>query len=209
MGDYEYQRLKELGFHAEAEEYRRLSGIPKRETPPTKICDSKKPRQVVKRNATAIMYALAKEEGITIKPGTKMVDMVMCLKGCGKRPTRKKARDWLISEAARRGMLSGSEQVTQTKAKPKAKKNSIPKEASKGFLNTFEWKQLRYKAIKKHGAKCQLCGATPNDGARINVDHIKPRKKYPELALDINNLQVLCGTCNHGKGNWDETDWRE
>jgi 5-methylcytosine-specific restriction endonuclease McrA len=42
----------------------------------------------------------------------------------------------------------------------------------------------------------------------INVDHIKPRRKYPELALTESNLQVLCGTCNHGKGSWDETDWR-
>lgn len=53
------------------------------------------------------------------------------------------------------------------------------------------------------------CGATPATGAVINVDHIKPRKKYPHLALEISNLQILCHDCNHGKGNWDETDWRK
>ena len=42
----------------------------------------------------------------------------------------------------------------------------------------------------------------------MNVDHIKPRKKFPELALVEDNLQVLCGACNHGKGNWDQTNWR-
>lgn len=52
------------------------------------------------------------------------------------------------------------------------------------------------------------CGATREDGVQIQVDHIKPRKTHPELALDINNLQVLCEVCNHGKGNWDQTDWR-
>ena len=53
------------------------------------------------------------------------------------------------------------------------------------------------------------CGRTPDDGFVMNVDHIKPRKHFPELALDINNTQVLCNICNHGKGNWDDTDWRE
>jgi 5-methylcytosine-specific restriction endonuclease McrA len=53
------------------------------------------------------------------------------------------------------------------------------------------------------------CGATPQTGAVMNVDHIKPRKTYPELALSVENLQILCGECNHGKGNWNTTDWRE
>jgi 5-methylcytosine-specific restriction endonuclease McrA len=63
-------------------------------------------------------------------------------------------------------------------------------------------------ALKKYGTKCMCCGATPATGAVMNVDHIKPRKLWPSLALDINNLQILCHDCNHGKGNWDMTDWR-
>jgi 5-methylcytosine-specific restriction endonuclease McrA len=63
-------------------------------------------------------------------------------------------------------------------------------------------------AIKRYGARCQCCGASPSTGAVINVDHIKPRKFYPELALELENLQILCGPCNHRKGNWDTTDWR-
>lgn len=42
----------------------------------------------------------------------------------------------------------------------------------------------------------------------MNVDHIRPRSRFPELALTESNLQVLCETCNHGKGNWSERDWR-
>lgn len=76
------------------------------------------------------------------------------------------------------------------------------------FLQSYEWRRIRMVALKKHGATCQCCGASPKTGAVMNVDHIKPRKLFPELALDVNNLQVLCGVCNHGKGNWDETDWR-
>lgn len=79
---------------------------------------------------------------------------------------------------------------------------------SDAFLSTFEWKALRMQALTLHGAKCQCCGATPSIGAVMNVDHVKPRKFYPELALKLDNLQILCHDCNHGKGNWDETDWR-
>lgn len=76
------------------------------------------------------------------------------------------------------------------------------------FLSTFQWRKVRMEALKKYGPRCQCCGATPADGAVMNVDHIKPRKKWPSLALDVNNLQILCHDCNHGKGNWDDTDWR-
>ena len=86
---------------------------------------------------------------------------------------------------------------------------ATPAASSDAFLETYEWRRARIAALKLHGAKCQCCGATPADGARMNVDHIKPRKIYPHLALDLNNLQVLCHECNHGKGNWDMTDWRK
>jgi 5-methylcytosine-specific restriction endonuclease McrA len=81
--------------------------------------------------------------------------------------------------------------------------------ASDAFLMTYEWRKVRMEALKKYGSRCQCCGATPAHGAVMNVDHIKPRKLFPHLALDLNNLQVLCHDCNHGKGNWDMTDWRE
>jgi 5-methylcytosine-specific restriction endonuclease McrA len=77
------------------------------------------------------------------------------------------------------------------------------------FLATYEWRRVRMMALKKYGARCQCCGASPADGAVMNVDHIKPRRIFPYLALDLDNLQVLCHDCNHGKGNWDMTDWRK
>ena len=80
---------------------------------------------------------------------------------------------------------------------------------SNAFLSSYEWRRVRMEALKMYGGRCQCCGASPATGAVLNVDHIKPRKKYPHLALNVDNLQVLCGACNHGKGNWDETDWRK
>lgn len=88
-------------------------------------------------------------------------------------------------------------------------KTHVVSAKSDQFLQSYEWRKLRMVVLTKRGNKCECCGADPKkDGIVINVDHIKPRRKYPELALSEDNLQVLCDVCNHGKGNWDETDWR-
>lgn len=80
---------------------------------------------------------------------------------------------------------------------------------SSAFLKTRAWRELRYATIKRYGAVCLCCGATPKtSGEPIQVDHIKPRSLFPELALDPENLQPLCAPCNQGKSNTDFTDWR-
>ena len=84
----------------------------------------------------------------------------------------------------------------------------IGKRPSQSFYESEQWRVLRYQALKNCGAACQLCGATKEKGAVLHVDHIKPRSKYPDLALTLDNLQVLCKDCNLGKGAWDESDWR-
>ena len=87
----------------------------------------------------------------------------------------------------------------------------VPKEAKNSFLETYEWRRVRMEVLVERGARCECCGAVPQKGNDVvlNVDHIKPRRLFPHLALGKTNLQVLCGPCNHGKGNWDQTDWRE
>jgi 5-methylcytosine-specific restriction endonuclease McrA len=81
-------------------------------------------------------------------------------------------------------------------------------DARPGFYGTREWKEVRYSVLARFGGKCCCCGADRFSGAILDVDHIKPRSKYPELALDPDNLQVLCRDCNEGKSNRDERDWR-
>lgn len=79
---------------------------------------------------------------------------------------------------------------------------------SKDFLSTYAWTNLRIKVLNTHGRKCMCCGDSPENGAVMNVDHIQPRLRFPSLALDARNLQVLCGPCNKGKCNELETDYR-
>jgi len=77
------------------------------------------------------------------------------------------------------------------------------------FYRTKKWRELRYKVLVKYGRRCACCGTTPDSGAVMHVDHIKPRSKYPKLELDINNLQVLCEDCNIGKLNYSSEDFRD
>ena len=78
----------------------------------------------------------------------------------------------------------------------------------KAFYQSYEWRRVRYEILQHYGRRCMCCGATGDQGVYIHVDHIKPLRFNWEFRLDKQNLQVLCEVCNHGKGNWDETDWR-
>jgi len=62
------------------------------------------------------------------------------------------------------------------------------------------WPKLRHDALRKARGRCAACGASVDKGVKLHVDHIKPVSKFPDLALDPTNLQVLCQTCNLGKG---------
>jgi HNH endonuclease len=79
---------------------------------------------------------------------------------------------------------------------------------SKRFARSRLWSCLRYDFLRDQDGRCRCCGHGSTDGSRLNVDHILSRKTHPQLALAYANLQLLCSTCNQGKGNRDGTDWR-
>jgi len=58
---------------------------------------------------------------------------------------------------------------------------------------------VRYKILQKNNHKCQSCGAGVEDGAKLEIDHIKPVSKGG--TNEPENLQVLCKTCNIGKSD--------
>lgn len=119
------------------------------------------------------------------------LDMVAALRAALLESTKPTAKDGLrVLDAAH----------IQLKTQPSA--------TGPDFLQSKSWKRLRLQALNLHGRRCQVCGASPQTGAVLNVDHVMPRRLFPHLALDINNLQVLCADCNEGKGNWDMTDAR-
>lgn len=61
---------------------------------------------------------------------------------------------------------------------------------------------VRFDVLKRDNYTCQTCGATAQDGATLEIDHIRPFSKGGSDEID--NLQVLCRDCNIGKGNKDQ-----
>ena len=70
------------------------------------------------------------------------------------------------------------------------------------FYGSAAWKQIRARAKRiwlASGKPCAYCGQPFKAGEQLFVDHIKNRKQYPALGLDINNLCVVHPICNTRK----------
>lgn len=61
--------------------------------------------------------------------------------------------------------------------------------------NTSRWKNLS-RRLRRQSPFCELCSSTSN----LQVDHILPIVDYPELTYEVENLRVLCRTCNGRRG---------
>lgn len=81
-------------------------------------------------------------------------------------------------------------------------------EDSRSFYQSYQWRRLRLKVFEKYGNNC-ACFVPGCNNPATHVDHIKPRSKFPHLALDINNMQLLCPECNRAKSNDIIADFRQ
>jgi len=71
----------------------------------------------------------------------------------------------------------------------------------KAFIGSAAWKKLREQTRnrwKRDGRPCAMCGR-PLDFSKgqTSVDHIEPRSKRPDLALEPSNLAVICTSPCH------------
>lgn len=115
--------------------------------------------------------------------------------------------NYLWKLAKRKKFLSKQKPKKKIKNVKKAKKKKLPQKKQDKFYQSWEWKEVRYRVLLRDGRQCICCGAKAPE-VKIVVDHIKPRRKFPELELNEGNLQCLCDSCNRGKSNKDYTDFR-
>ena len=145
-------------------------------------------RKFLKAQGRAKAIRILHRKGFKIRPES-VSNRGLCRRLFGYSVSNRVATEklvWLASqdefdqEVSNRGRLP--------KAKPVAR-------IADPFYSSPVWKRLREDVLSLYGADCMVCRAT-SDQTEIHVDHIKPRKKFPLLELDICNLQVLCKSCN-------------
>jgi 5-methylcytosine-specific restriction endonuclease McrA len=73
------------------------------------------------------------------------------------------------------------------------------------FYYTKAWLAVRREVFATYEHRCMRCSA---ENLPLQVDHIKPRSRFPELELELTNLQLLCRKCNMIKWDKDFTDYR-
>jgi thymidylate synthase (FAD) len=63
-------------------------------------------------------------------------------------------------------------------------------------LKVWRW-QAKYKhfVLKRDGGQCKVCHSVES----LELDHIEPVSLRPDLAFDLDNLQVLCRPCHRKK----------
>ncbi len=108
-------------------------------------------------------------------------------------------------------VLESLEAVRIQKALAAARAETAAAKAARrpDFYSSPQWRRLRHDALAAADGKCVLCGARGGAGGVVlHVDHIEPISKNPVRRLDPSNLQVLCESCNMGKGNRSTRDWR-
>lgn len=64
------------------------------------------------------------------------------------------------------------------------------------FYNSTQWRKLRKEILERDNHECLWCKeqglVTTDEDTVMVVDHIKELESYPELALEPDNLRVLC-----------------
>lgn len=75
----------------------------------------------------------------------------------------------------------------------------------KSFYDTWEWKEVRLRALERDHYNCKRCSGEWDSGFPIKrvaykdakyVHHIKPLKDHPELCITLENLVSLCFSCH-------------
>ena len=90
-------------------------------------------------------------------------------------------------------------------------KNLVRSGDTSQFYKTKTWCELARRKRKAEHNECERCRKQGRHSPCEAVHHKKYLKKYPELALDYDNLECLCADCHydehHKREQLNEERW--
>lgn len=72
------------------------------------------------------------------------------------------------------------------------------------FYSSAAWRALRQVALKRDGYRCVMCSVDVSGKGKARVDHVHPVKTHSHLKLRLDNLRVLCGSCDNQRHHFDK-----
>ena len=77
-----------------------------------------------------------------------------------------------------------------------SKKNRTERQ---NFCSTLEYREFRNRIFKRDNYTCQDCGRRTKKGDKVYIQlhHIKPFSKYPNLRTSEDNVVTLCRKCHY------------
>lgn len=86
-------------------------------------------------------------------------------------------------------------------------KLSRPQCPNKGALNSGNYKHRENKCILQSSSfdKCMYCESKTSHTYYGDVEHIKPKSRFPELEFEWENLGFVCRICNGNKSDKFDT----
>jgi hypothetical protein len=90
-------------------------------------------------------------------------------------------------------MRSGQAHIGEKNHNWKGGISKINKSERQLAMYSIEYKLWRKSVFERDNYTCIWCGVW---GGKLNADHIKPWKDYPELRFAIDNGRTLCESCH-------------
>lgn len=77
--------------------------------------------------------------------------------------------------------------------------DKIPKSLKDSAVNKYRHPDIQAAVGEMTKGKCVFCESIINETTYLNIEHFKPKSKFPDLTFDWNNLFPSCLMCNNGK----------
>ena len=85
--------------------------------------------------------------------------------------------------------------------------SDVNKRRTKNFRKRYNERDVRQALESMYGHMCCYCESSIRPASYGEIEHRKPKSKFPKLTFDWDNLHLACQVCNRKKAaKWDDTN---